>query len=119
MLAHVHLAEALEEGQDGQVQPLAGALCIPLLVQACVNDGQQAKNPGPQVPIQQLLQSLRPRCFASCRTMTASRSCGLRSNASMHKRRVACWNQKLLSSVRLWIRSEADVPGSLRWCCYY
>ena len=63
MLAHIHLAEALEEGQDGQVQPLAGALCIPLLVQACVDDGQQPKHTGPQVTIQQLLQSSRPLCW--------------------------------------------------------
>ena len=43
---------------------------------------------------------------------------GLQSKASMHKLKVACQNPELLFSVWLWIRGEADVPGSLRWCCY-
>lgn len=34
MLAHIHLAEALEESEQGDVKPLVRALPIPLLMEA-------------------------------------------------------------------------------------
>lgn len=55
MLAHVHLAKALEEGEDGQVQLLPGTLRVALLVEARVHDGQQPKHAGAQVAVYQLL----------------------------------------------------------------
>ena len=55
MLAYIHFAEALEEGEEGNVQALVRALHIALLVEAGVTDSDEAEYPHPQVPVQQLL----------------------------------------------------------------
>ncbi len=57
MLSHVDLAEALEEGKQGNIQPLVGSLPVSLLVKARVADRNQAKHPHAQVPVQQFLQT--------------------------------------------------------------
>ena len=55
MLAHIDFAEALEEGEKGNVQPLVGPLHIPLLMETGVADCNEAKDPHTQIPVQQLL----------------------------------------------------------------
>lgn len=55
MLAHIHLAEALEEPQDCDVQPLVALLGMACLMEALIHDIQQAEQPGTQVSIINLL----------------------------------------------------------------
>ena len=56
MFPDVDLAEALEEGEQSNVQALVGALPVALLVPARVAHCDQAKHPHTQIPVQQLLQ---------------------------------------------------------------
>lgn len=57
LLPNVDLPEGLEQGQDGQVQPLPGALPIAPLLIPTVHNRQQAKHAHRQVTIYRLLQS--------------------------------------------------------------
>ena len=50
LLADIRLAEALEEGQDGYVQPLPRPLRVPLLVEPAVYCLQEPKHPSPLGP---------------------------------------------------------------------
>ena len=55
LLADVHLPEALEEAQYGDVQPLPAVLAVPLCVRARVHHLQQTEDPRRQVAVDRLL----------------------------------------------------------------
>ena len=60
LLADVHLPEALEEAQYGDVKPLPAVLAIPLCVCACVHNLEQTEDARRKVAVDRLLR-FQPR----------------------------------------------------------
>ena len=55
LLPDVDLSEALEEIDDGHVQPLLAPLVVPLPVESLVHDGKQPQHTGGEIPVNVLL----------------------------------------------------------------